>query len=210
MLTEGGTQQPLLHTEESMMIRTRFALLVAVALGSLAVAVTAAWAGFPHFRAFSAPTIVYGDATSSTTALARTTAAAADLTDPRVLVADIVVVGIREGVETQLTAPFEAVYVCVNSGGNVPSAANKTTLAGVLDASSVFPAARNGRATGSLLTGPLPSPADAAAATGFACPSGQVLEFDRVRFAGLVLAVQGGESVEIDLTLESGSVHGLQ
>ena len=210
MLTKGGTQQPLLQREDLKMIRRRFALLVAVALGSLVVAVTAAWAGFPHFRAFSTPTLVYEDSTTSPRALALTTAAAVDLTDPRVLVADIVVVGVREGVETQLTAPFEAVYVCVNSGGNVPSAANKTTLAGLLEASGVVPASRNGRATGSLLTGPLPSPADAAAATGFACPSGQVLEFDRVRFAGLVLAVQGGESVEIDLTLESDSVHGLQ
>lgn len=210
MLAEGGTQQPLLQREEPRMIRRRFALLVAVALGSLVVAVTAAWAGFPHFRSFSSPTIVYGGATTSPATLARTTAAAADLTDPRVLVADIVVVGIREGIETRLAAPFEAVYVCVNGGGNVPSASNKTTLSGQLETSGVFPAGRNGRATGSLLTGPLPSPAEAAAATGFACPSGQVLEFDRVRFAGLVLAAQGGESVEIDLTLESDSVHGLQ
>ena len=54
------------------------------------------------------------------------------------------------------------------------------TLVGELETSAVFPAAKNGKAQGSLLTGPLPSAAEAAAATGFACPSGQVLEFDRV------------------------------
>ena len=99
---------------------------------------------------------------------------------------------------TRLTAPFEAVYVCVNGGNNVPSAANKITFVGQLSTSGDFPAARNGRATGSLLTGPLPSSAEAAAATGFRCPSGQRLEFDRVIFSGLVLAVDGGESVPID------------
>ena len=78
-----------------------------------------------------------------------------------------------------------------------------------LSATADFPAARNGRATGSLLTGPLPSSADAAAATGFSCPSGQRLEFDRVIFSGLVLTVEGGESVTLDDTLVSTSVHGL-
>jgi hypothetical protein len=112
-------------------------------------------------------------------------------------------------VTTTLTAPFEAIYVCVNGGDNVPSAANKVTFVGELSASAEFPAARNGRATGSLLTGPLPSSAEAAAATGFSCPSGQRLEFDRVIFSGLVLTVEGGESLPLDDTLVSDSVHGL-
>ncbi|MGH3071637.1 MAG: hypothetical protein ACRDNB_05105 [Gaiellaceae bacterium] len=190
------------------MKRRRLVPTVAVVLGSLVLAVTGAWAGFPNILRFGDPELVAGDAATADelrVASATTTA----LLDPRVLVEDIVVVGIQEGVQTRLTAPFEAVYVCVNGGENVPSAANKTVLAGELESSALFPAAKNGRATGSLLTQALPSAAEAAAATGFACPAGQVLEFDRVVFSGLVLSVDGGESIPLDTTLASPSVHGV-
>jgi hypothetical protein len=185
-------------------MRTRLILLAAVGVAGVTAAV--AWGGNPHFLRFGEPTIVYAGAapTAKATATAATT-----MDDPRVSVENIVVVGIAEGVTTRLLAPFEAVYVCANGGGNVPSAANKTILAGRLSTSGDFPAARNGRATGSLLTGPLPSSAEAAAATGFACPSGQRLEFDRVIFSGLVLSVDGGASVALDVTLASASAHGL-
>ena len=36
-----------------------------------------------------------------------------------------------------------------------------------------------------------------------------MLEFDRVIFSGLVLSVEGGESLTLDDTLVSDSVHGL-
>lgn len=185
-------------------MRNRLILLVAVVTGSLVAAVVA-WAGNPHFLRFDPPQLVNG----APAAAAKAAATPSSNSDPRVLVDNIVVVGVKEGVVTQLTAPFQAVYVCVNGGGNVPSAANKTVLTGQLTTTGQFPASRNGRATGSLLTGPLPSSAEAAAATGFSCPSGQRLEFDRVVFSGLVLAAAGGESVPIDATLQSASVHGL-
>ena len=82
-------------------------------------------------------------------------------------------------------------------------------LGGELETSAAFPAARNGKATGSLMTEALPSAAEAAAATGFACPGGQVLEFDRVRFFGLLLSVEGGETIQLGDTFVSESVHGL-
>jgi hypothetical protein len=196
---------------EEATMRKRSILLAVVVAASL-VAAVAAWAGNPHFLRVGEPTLVYGDDAgtggAAATAMAATTASTT-VGDPRVLVPEIVVVGVSDGVETTLVAPFEAVYVCVNGGGNVPSAANKTVLAGNLSASATFPAARNGRATGSLLTGPLPSAADAAAMTGFACPAGQVLEFDQVVFSGLVVSVAGGESMALDTTLVSTSVHGL-
>jgi hypothetical protein len=189
-------------------MRKRLILLALVAVAGL-MAAAAAWAGFPNILRFKEPELVYGGTTSSTLKIAATAAAeTSSFSDPRVFVDGIVVVGIREGVSTQLTAPFEAVYVCVNSGGNVPSAANKTTLTGQLQTSAVFPAAKNGKAVGSLLTEPLPSAAEAAAATGFSCPSGQVLEFDRVIFSGLVLSVEGGEVIQLGTTLVSESVHG--
>jgi hypothetical protein len=192
-------------------MRNRFILLAAVVVGSL-VAAMAAWAGNPHFLSIGTPQLVSGStatATATATSTAKLAAAASPTGDPRVFIDNIVVVGVKAGVTTQLTAPFQAVYVCVNGGSNVPTAANKTILAGQLSASATFTADRNGRATGSMLTPALPSSAEAAAATGFACPSGQRLEFDRVVFSGLVLSIVGGESVTLDATLASASLHGL-
>lgn len=185
------------------MNRRRLALLLAVVLGSL-VAATAAWAGFPHFLSFSAPTLVSGTSGTATTSLALT-ATAAPHSDPRVLIERVVVGGVDAGghVETTLTAPFEAVYVCTREDGSVPDTPHTTTLTGEVVARGVFRANRHGRATGSLLTGPLPTGAEAAAATGFACPSGQALELDQARFSELVLAAHGGETVPIHGTLVS-------
>ena len=188
--------------------RGRIPLLVVV-LGALVFAVTAAWAGFPNILRYDEPELVYGEPESNPLRLASAAAADGGIADPRVFVDGIVVVGVREGVPTVLTAPYEAVYVCVNGGSKVPSAENKTTLVGQLQASAVFAAAKNGKATGSLLTQPLPSATEAAAQTGFACPSGQTLEFDRVIFSGLVLSVQGGEVIQLETTLVSESVHGV-
>lgn len=192
-------------------MRKRLTLLTAVVVASL-IAAAAAWAGYPNFQRYKEPVLVYGGSTAGTLSLAAATAADADATpfgDPRVFVDGIVVVGIKEGVTTTLTAPYEAKYVCVNGGNNVPSAENKVTLVGELEASADFPAAKNGKAQGSLLTDPLPSAADAAAATGFACPSGQVLEFDQVIFSGLELSIEGGEVVDLPATLVSQSIHGV-
>ena len=190
-------------------MRKRLTLLTAVVVAGL-IAAAAAWAGFPNFQRYKDPVLVYGGSTSGTPRLAAAAeAAATPFGDPRVFVDGIVVVGIKEGVTTTLTAPFEAKYVCVNGGRNVPSAQNKTTLVGELEASADFPAAKNGKAQGSLLTDPLPSGAEAAAATGFACPSGQVLEFDQVIFSGLELSIEGGEAVGLPATLVSQSVHGV-
>ena len=193
-------------------MRNRFTLLMAIAVGSLAVAATA-WAGFPHILRFTDPVLVNGGSASGAASLASlaavTASTASVVSDPRVFMEEIVVVGVKEGVTTRLTAPFEAVYVCVNGGGRVPSATNKTTLVGNLEASALFPAAKNGKATGSLLTGPLPSSAAAAAATGFTCPSGQSLEFDRVIFSNMVLSVDGGETIQLGTVLVSESVHGV-
>jgi hypothetical protein len=193
-------------------MRNRLILLAAVVAAGL-VAAVAAWAGNPHFLSIGSAQLVSGStatATATATSAAKLAADASSTgTDPRVFIDNIVVVGVKAGVTVQLTAPFQAVYVCVNGGKNVPSAANKTILAGQISASSQFTADRNGRATGSLLTGSLPTSAEAAAATGFACPSGQRLEFDRVVFSGLVLSIVGGESVTLEATLASESLHGL-
>jgi hypothetical protein len=192
-------------------LKRRWSFLLAVCvLGSLLVAAVA-WAGFPNLQRYKEPVLVDGfpNLDSQPSALRAEAAAEAGFADPRVFVDGIVVTGIKEGVVTRLTAPFEAVYVCVNGGGNVPDADNKTTFVGNLEASTTFAAAKNGKATGSLLTPPVPSSADVAAATGFACPSGQTLAFDQVVFSNMVLSVDGGESVRFDAVLVSPSLHGI-
>ena len=190
--------------------RRWFVLLAVGVLGSLVVAAVAS-AGFPNLLRFKEPVLVDGFPNLDRQPAATAVGAEADsgFADPRVFVDGIVVVGIKEGVVTRLTAPFEAVYVCVNGGGNVPDADNKTTFVGELEASATFAAAKNGKATGSLLTPPVPTSADVAAATGFACPSGQTLAFDQVVFSNMVLSVDGGETVQFDTVLVSPSLHGV-
>lgn len=191
-------------------MKRRWLVLLAVGvLGSLVVAAVAS-AGFPNLLRFKEPVLVDGfpnlDRQPAAAALAED---GSGIADPRVFVDEIVVVGVKEGVVTRLTAPFEAVYVCVNGGGNVPDADNKTTFVGELEASSTFAAAKNGKATGSLLTPPLPAAADVSATTGFACPTGQTLAFDQVVFSNMVLSVDGGETVQLDTVLVSPSLHGV-
>lgn len=188
-------------------MRRRGLILLAAAVAAGTVGVVAGWAGVPNILRFSAPELVYGSG-ADTLALAAATESTSTFDDPRVLIEDVVVVA-KEGMETTLTAQYNAVYVCVNGGSNVPSADNKVTLVGVLETSAAFPAAKNGKATGSLLTEALPSAEEAAAATGFDCPSGQVLEFDHVAFFGLVLSAEGGETIQLGTTFVSESVHGL-
>ena len=178
-------------------MRKRLTLLTAVVVASL-IAAVAAWAGNPHFLRFDDPTIVSGGSAGTT---ARTLAATTTTGgDPRVLIDNIVIAGVKEGVTSRLTAPYEAIYVCVNAN-HVPDPDHQTTLVRTLTTSAEFPAARNGRAEGSLLTPPLPSPEEAAAATGFACPAGEQLVLDRVVFSNLVLSADGGETIALDVVL---------
>jgi hypothetical protein len=188
------------------MNRRRLIPLVVVALSSLAFAVTAAWAGFPNILRFEDPVLVYGPQAAGT--LSRAAAvdtSASAFSDPRVFVDEIVIADVDASVKATLTARFSATYVCVRDG---TASTARTTLAGHIEASAVFPATRKHTARGSLLTQPLPSAAHAGAANGFACPSGQTLEFDRAVFSNLVLAAEGGERIELHGTLASHPVYG--
>jgi hypothetical protein len=185
-------------------MKRRGLALLAVTLIAATVGVVTAWAGFPNILRWGEPTLIDGSSSA-----ARTASGGGGGTvpaDPRVLVEDVTVVAVKEGVRTTLTAKYEAVYVCVKSGGRVGP--GKTVL-GPLSTTSMFPAAKNGKAVGSLLTDPLPTAEEAAAMTGFACPLNQRLEFDRAVFSNLVLEAEGGERVDLDITLASQSVHGL-
>ena len=181
-------------------MRKRLTLLTAVVVASL-IAAVAAWAGNPHFLRFDDPAIVDAARVGALGTTATTTGGDHDVGgDPRVLIDNIVVAGVKEGVTSRLTAPYEAIYVCVNAN-HVPDPDHQTKLVRTLTTSAEFPAARNGRAEGSLLTPPLPSPEEAAAATGFACPAGEQLVLDRVVFSNLVLSADGGETIALDVVL---------
>jgi hypothetical protein len=90
-----------------MMTRRRFVSLVAAVLGSLTVAVTAAWAGFPNIQSFQDPVLVYGPANSSARTLAAVTANSA-FADPRVFIGGIVVTDVDHSVKVTLTTSFRA------------------------------------------------------------------------------------------------------
>lgn len=85
------------------------------------------------------------------------------------LVVDFKEAGLPSGsVQTiQATAHLDAEYSCVNGGGNIPADPKKTTVSSDVSASGVFPAAKNGQLTGTLvITAPAP-------ATALDCPGGQ-------------------------------------
>jgi hypothetical protein len=186
-------------------------LLVLLAAGVAAgtVGVVTAWAGFPNILDFGEPTIVYGGDPSATTL--RTTSSGGgggDFGDPRVSIDDVHVVDVDySSVVLALNGRFDAEYVCVKRGR--VAKAVKLTLVDRVKATAEIPADANGEAFGSILSGPLPSGAEAAESTGFKCPKGHTLEFDRASFSELVLSAQGGQKVKLHLTLVSESVHGL-
>ena len=82
-------------------------------------------------------------------------------------------------IDYTLTADASAVYACINGGGNHPQAANKETVNSEVSASGSFEP-KNGRITASLTAGP-PS------AGGFTCPNGQRLVLASVSYTNIVL-----------------------
>lgn len=186
------------------MNRRRLVLLVAVVLGSLTVAVTAAWAGFPNILRYDDPVLVYSPTNAGTRTLARAADTSA-FSDPRVFVGHIVIADVDHSVNVTLGASFSATYVCTHAG--VPGTGT-TTIVGRVEGSAAFVAGSRHTATGSLTTPALPSPAHASAVKGFVCPGGETLAFDRAVFSNLVLAAEGGERIELHKTLVSHPVFG--
>ena len=85
------------------------------------------------------------------------------------LVVDFKEAGLSSGaIETvQATADLEALYQCVNGGGNVPSDPKKTVFDDSVSESGTFPVGQNGNLVGSLTLAP-PAAADV-----LDCPGGQ-------------------------------------
>lgn len=107
-------------------------------------------------------------------------ATSASVNDAGALVVAIDETGVgRENVTYTLTANAQAVYACINGGGNHPKAANKETVAGQVSTGGTF-SPTNGRIRAALTTGPL-------SAGGFTCPSGQTLVLASVSYSNIVL-----------------------
>lgn len=128
----------------------RIAAAAAAALAAVALALAGASpavAGSPHF---------IRNATSASL-------------DGVSLVVDFKEAGLEAGaVETiQVTAHLDALYQCVNKGGNVPSDPKKTTISSDVSESDEFTAAKNGNLVGTLTVDP-PN-----AASVLDCPGGQ-------------------------------------
>jgi hypothetical protein len=85
----------------------------------------------------------------------------------------------NDNVDYTLTADAEAVYACINRGGNHPEAANKETINAEVSANGSFEP-KNGRIQASLTAGP-PSAGD------FSCPGGQRLVLASVAYTNIVL-----------------------
>jgi len=85
------------------------------------------------------------------------------------LVVDFKEAGLESGsTETiQVTAHLDALYQCVNKGGNVPSDPKKTVVSQDVSQSGEFRAAKNGNVADSLTVSPL------AASSVLDCPGGQ-------------------------------------
>jgi hypothetical protein len=82
-------------------------------------------------------------------------------------------------IDYTLSADAEAVYACINRGGNHPEAANKETINAEVSANGSFEP-KNGRIQASLTAGP-PS------AGSFTCPGGQRLVLASVAYTNIVL-----------------------
>jgi len=135
----------------------RFATVAIVAVTTLMLSATAAWADAPKFHSVSSSVNSSG-----------------------ALVVNWDERGLGNlNIDYTLTADASAVYACVNGGGNHPQAANKETVNSEVSASGSFEP-KNGRITANLTAGP-PS------AGGFSCPPGQRLVLASVSYTNIVL-----------------------
>lgn len=134
--------------------------LVSIALVGV-LAATGAWAQSPHFNNASV-------SFDSNTGTASCTWKESGL-------------GNNVTITYDCSADAVAIYACINGGKHNPSASNKETVSGPVDATGSFSSGKNGSITGSL-TLPVPGPG------GFSCPPGQTLTLGQVAYCNIDLA----------------------
>ena len=126
--------------------------LLLLLVAAVAIGVGTAWAESPHFISASASKACPN------------------------LVASFKIAGLGSVPSATITLSGQATatYVCINGGGQNPSAANKETVTAPVTVSGTFPV-RNGQTTGSLTLTP-PGPGS------FQCPPGQTLVLAMVTY----------------------------
>jgi hypothetical protein len=144
----------------------RLGLAIVAALAVVVGLASPAYANFPHFKTASVSLV----GSSLATGLSVTSSAGASAELPDLLFTWTEVGLGSPNVVYHLETVVSATFGCVNGGGKLPSASNKTTITAPLQTSVELAADRNGRITGSVVldTGSV-SP------NGFSCPTGQTL-----------------------------------
>jgi hypothetical protein len=144
----------------------RLGLAIVVALAVFAGLASPAYANFPHFKSAS----VSLTGSSLAAALSATSSASASAQLPDLLFTWTEVGLGSPDVVYRVETVVSATFGCVNGGGQLPSASNKTTITAPLRTFVELAADRNGRITGSVVldTGSV-------FPTGFSCPTGQTL-----------------------------------
>lgn len=99
--------------------------------------------------------------------------------------------GSKETTTVSVGADATAVYVCINKGGKVPSAANKQVLAGPVTSSGEFTSDKNGQITGSLTLPPPPTTLD--------CPFSQRSTLAQVGYGNVAFTANDQPSESISL-----------
>ena len=174
-------------------------LAIVVALAVLAGFASPAYANFPHFR--SASVSLAGS--SPAIGLSATSSASASAQLPDLLFTWTEVGLGSPDVTYRVESVVSATFGCVNGGGQLPSASNKTTVTAPLRTFVELAADQNGRITGSVVldTGSV-------FPTGFSCPGGQTLAALSVTFTGNAItdttnAVTAGNAAPRYLPTES-------
>ena len=162
----------------------RFAIALLLALLTLVLAVSAAFADSPHF--------LFADSSVSTS----TGALTVSFKDAGLGT------GTTSVVITLTVTSASALYQCFNNGGNHPKAGNKETVSTSLVTSGTFPVS-HGQTTGSLTVGP-PSQGS------FACPSGQSLFLQSVTYSGIFVKDASTPLNQLEATpdpISTGPIH---
>jgi hypothetical protein len=144
----------------------RLGLAIVAALAVLVGLASPAYANFPHFR--SASVSLAGSSLANGLSATSSASASAELPD---LLFTWTEIGLGSpDVVYHLETVVSATFGCVNGGGQLPSASNKTTITAPVRTVVELAADRNGRITGSVVldTGSV-------IPTGLSCPTGQTL-----------------------------------
>lgn len=104
--------------------------------------------------------------------------------------------GTNQFIDYKLTADATATWVCVNKGGANPSAQNKTTVRGPVEATGTFGSGKNGQVTNKLTLRP--------PASDISCPNGQRLALASVTYIDVTLTDTTNDQVIVVGDFSSG------